>query len=64
MVCILSRGTSTASMLTRRELPSGMLLIDVLMHQHLPTSKIKFRGDELYLRPYLGFLRDITALIT
>ncbi|RVX14559.1 hypothetical protein CK203_017382 [Vitis vinifera] len=28
MVRILSRGTSTASVLTRRELPSGMLLID------------------------------------
>ncbi|KAL6347289.1 hypothetical protein AAG906_013725 [Vitis piasezkii] len=52
MVRILSRGTSTTSVLTRRELPFGMLLID-------------FRGEELYLRPYLGFLRDITsALIT
>ncbi|RVW92438.1 hypothetical protein CK203_042635 [Vitis vinifera] len=35
MVRILSRGTSTASVLTRRELPSGMLLIDVLLRANL-----------------------------
>ncbi|RVW89128.1 hypothetical protein CK203_040301 [Vitis vinifera] len=35
MVCILSRGTSTASVLTRRELPSGMLLIDVLLRANI-----------------------------
>ncbi|RVW76380.1 hypothetical protein CK203_049857 [Vitis vinifera] len=35
MVRILSRGTSTASVLTRRELPSGMLLIDVLLHANI-----------------------------
>ncbi|RVW25146.1 hypothetical protein CK203_117327 [Vitis vinifera] len=35
MVRILSRGTSTASVLTRRELPSGMLLIDVLLRANI-----------------------------
>ncbi|RVW80045.1 hypothetical protein CK203_055809 [Vitis vinifera] len=35
MVRILSRGTSTASVLTRRELPSGMLLIDMLLRANL-----------------------------
>ncbi|RVW21921.1 hypothetical protein CK203_101098 [Vitis vinifera] len=35
MVRILSRGTSTASVLTRRELPSGMLFIDVLLRANL-----------------------------
>ncbi|RVW78551.1 hypothetical protein CK203_049787 [Vitis vinifera] len=35
MVRILSRGTSTASVLTRRELPSRMLLIDVLLRANL-----------------------------
>ncbi|RVW87304.1 hypothetical protein CK203_037169 [Vitis vinifera] len=38
MVRILSRGTSTASVLTRRELPSGMLLIDVLLRANLSPS--------------------------
>ncbi|RVW29288.1 hypothetical protein CK203_103578 [Vitis vinifera] len=65
MVRILSWGTSTASVLTRKELPSGMLLIDVLLRTNIFPLHIKFRGEELYLRPYLGFLRDITsALIT
>nr|CAN81321.1 hypothetical protein VITISV_031240 [Vitis vinifera] len=46
MVRILSRGTSTASVLTRRELPSGMLLIDVLLRANLfPLQhKIQRRG--------------------
>ncbi|RVW23765.1 hypothetical protein CK203_097595 [Vitis vinifera] len=35
MVRILTRGTSTASVLTRRELPSGMLLIDVLLRANI-----------------------------
>ncbi|KAL6319957.1 hypothetical protein AAG906_037033 [Vitis piasezkii] len=35
MVHILSKGTSTASVLTRRELPSGMLLIDVLLRANI-----------------------------
>ncbi|RVW31010.1 hypothetical protein CK203_100671 [Vitis vinifera] len=35
MVRILSRGTSTASVLTRRELPSRMLLIDVLLRANI-----------------------------
>nr|CAN82875.1 hypothetical protein VITISV_035364 [Vitis vinifera] len=35
MVRILSRGTSTASVLTRRELPSGMLLIHVLLRANI-----------------------------
>ena len=65
MVRILSRGISTASVLTRKELPSGMLLIDVLLRANLSPFSTKFRGEELYLRPYLGFLRNITlALIT
>ncbi|RVW33553.1 hypothetical protein CK203_095918 [Vitis vinifera] len=38
MVRILSRGTSTASVLTRRELPSGMLLIDVLLRANIPLQ--------------------------
>ncbi|RVW58363.1 hypothetical protein CK203_110920 [Vitis vinifera] len=38
MVRILSRGTSTASVLTRRELPSGMLLIDILEHLGYPEE--------------------------
>ncbi|RVW76512.1 hypothetical protein CK203_053324 [Vitis vinifera] len=41
MVRILSRGTSTASVLTRRELPSGMLLIDVLLRANLFPFSIK-----------------------
>ena len=46
MVRILSRGTSIASVLTRRELPSGMLLIDVLLHANLfPLQhKVQRRG--------------------
>nr|CAN81182.1 hypothetical protein VITISV_034613 [Vitis vinifera] len=46
MVCILSRGTSTASVLTRRELPSGMLLIDVLLRANIfPLQhKVQRRG--------------------
>ncbi|RVW33672.1 hypothetical protein CK203_113943 [Vitis vinifera] len=44
MVRILSRGTSTASVLTRRELPSGMLLIDVLLRANLSPFSTKFRG--------------------
>ncbi|RVW76335.1 hypothetical protein CK203_049838 [Vitis vinifera] len=46
MVRILSRGTSTASVLTRRELPSGMLLIDVLLRANLfPLQhKVQRRG--------------------
>ncbi|RVW20229.1 hypothetical protein CK203_112025 [Vitis vinifera] len=61
MVRILSRGTSTASVLTRRELPSGMLLIDVLLRANLfPFSKFR---EELYLRRYLGFLRAISSAL-
>ncbi|RVW84643.1 hypothetical protein CK203_044644 [Vitis vinifera] len=41
MVRILSRGTSTASVLTRRELPSGMLLIDVLLRATSSHFSIK-----------------------
>ncbi|KAL6310813.1 hypothetical protein AAG906_017515 [Vitis piasezkii] len=46
MVHILSRGTSTASVLTRRELPSGMLLIDVLLRANIfPLQhKVQRRG--------------------
>ncbi|RVW86230.1 hypothetical protein CK203_046102 [Vitis vinifera] len=46
MVRILSRGTSTASVLTRRELPSGMLLIDVLLRANIfPLQhKVQRRG--------------------
>nr|CAN77002.1 hypothetical protein VITISV_028504 [Vitis vinifera] len=46
MVCILSRGTSIASVLTRRELPSGMLLIDVLLRANIfPFQhKVQRRG--------------------
>ncbi|RVW39716.1 hypothetical protein CK203_114030 [Vitis vinifera] len=46
MVRILFRGTSTASVLTRRELPSGMLLIDVLLRANLfPLQhKVQRRG--------------------
>ncbi|RVX08261.1 hypothetical protein CK203_017825 [Vitis vinifera] len=47
MVRILSRGTSTASVLTRRELPSGMLLIDVLLRATFSPFSTKFRGEEL-----------------
>ncbi|WKA01356.1 hypothetical protein VitviT2T_019639 [Vitis vinifera] len=49
MVCILSRGTSTASVLTRRELPSGMLLIDVLLRANIfPLQhKVQRRGTIL-----------------
>ncbi|RVW91334.1 hypothetical protein CK203_035416 [Vitis vinifera] len=36
----------------RRELPSGMLLIDVLLRANLFPFSIKFRGEELYLRHY------------
>ncbi|RVW73850.1 hypothetical protein CK203_056672 [Vitis vinifera] len=56
MVRILSRGTSTASVLTRRELPSGMLLIDVLLRanifplQHKRKSiRRSFRADVIPL---------------
>ncbi|RVW91112.1 hypothetical protein CK203_039897 [Vitis vinifera] len=46
MVRILSRGTSTASFFTRRELPSGMLLIDVLLRANIfPLQyKVQRRG--------------------
>ncbi|RVW64493.1 hypothetical protein CK203_040392 [Vitis vinifera] len=47
MVRILSRGTSTASVLTRRELPSGMLLIDVLLRANIfPFSIRKSPSEE------------------
>ncbi|RVW20097.1 hypothetical protein CK203_113216 [Vitis vinifera] len=49
MVRILSRGISIASVLTRKELPSGMLLIDVLLRANIFHFSIKFREDELYL---------------
>ncbi|KAJ9678917.1 hypothetical protein PVL29_020964 [Vitis rotundifolia] len=35
MVCILSRGTSGESSIRRKELPSGMLLIDVLLRSNI-----------------------------
>ena len=35
MVCILSRGTSTDSILLCKELPPGMLLVDVLLRSNL-----------------------------
>ncbi|RVW22891.1 hypothetical protein CK203_107856 [Vitis vinifera] len=46
MVRILSRGTSTASVWTRRELPSGMLLLDVLLRANIfPLQhKVQRRG--------------------
>ncbi|RVW12807.1 hypothetical protein CK203_112242 [Vitis vinifera] len=46
MVHILSRGTSTASVLTRRKLPFGMLLIDVLLRANIfPLQhKVQRRG--------------------
>ena len=46
MVHILSRGTSIASVLTRRELPSRMLLIDVLLRANIfPLQhKVQRRG--------------------
>ena len=49
MVHILSRGTFTASVLTRRELPSGMLLIDVLLRANIfPLQhKVQRRGTIL-----------------
>ncbi|RVX06603.1 hypothetical protein CK203_029585 [Vitis vinifera] len=47
MVRILSRGTSTASVLTRRELPSGMLLIDVLLRATYSPFSIRKSSEEL-----------------
>ena len=46
MVRILSRGTSITLVLTRRELPSGMLLIDVLLRANIfPLQhKVQRRG--------------------
>ncbi|RVW69106.1 hypothetical protein CK203_060680 [Vitis vinifera] len=46
MVRILSRGTSTTTVLTRRELPFGMLLIDVLLRANIfPLQhKVQRRG--------------------
>ena len=35
MVCILSRGTSTDSILLRKELPPGMLFVDMVLHSNL-----------------------------
>ena len=35
MVRILSRGTSTRSFLLRKELPPGMLLLDVVLHSNI-----------------------------
>ncbi|RVW11934.1 hypothetical protein CK203_111187 [Vitis vinifera] len=49
--------------MTRRELPSGMLLIDVLLRANLFPFSIKFRGEELYLRHYSGFLRAISSAL-
>ncbi|RVW34496.1 hypothetical protein CK203_110312 [Vitis vinifera] len=46
MVRILSRGTSTASVLTRRELPSGMLLIDVLLRANIFPLQHKEEASE------------------
>ncbi|RVW62023.1 hypothetical protein CK203_064778 [Vitis vinifera] len=59
MVRILSRGTSTTSVLTRRELPSGMLLIDVLLRANIfPLQhKVQRRGAilEALFRIYEGY---------
>ena len=35
MVCILSRGTSIDLILLRKELPPGMLIVDVVLHSNL-----------------------------
>ena len=35
MVRILSKGTSTSSFLFRKELPSGMFLLDVVLHSNI-----------------------------
>ena len=35
MVCILSKGTSTDSILLQKELPLRMLLVDVVLHSNL-----------------------------
>ncbi|RVW58827.1 hypothetical protein CK203_104025 [Vitis vinifera] len=46
MVRILSRGTSTTLVLTRRELPFGMLLIDVLLRANIFHFSIKESPSE------------------
>ncbi|RVW31211.1 hypothetical protein CK203_082893 [Vitis vinifera] len=67
MVRILSRGTSTASVLTRRELPSGMLLIDVLLRANIfPLQhKVQRRGAilEALFRISEGYYFDPHHLI-
>ncbi|RVW67655.1 hypothetical protein CK203_063523 [Vitis vinifera] len=57
MVRILSRGTSTASVLTRRELPSGMLLIDVLLRANLFPLQHKRKSIR---RSFKGQMHPIT----
>ena len=67
IVRILSRGTSTASVLTRRELPSGMLLIDVLLRANLfPLQhKVQRRGAilEALFRISEGYYLDRKSVV-
>ncbi|RVW66453.1 hypothetical protein CK203_065187 [Vitis vinifera] len=59
MVCILLRGTSGDTWLLRKELPSGMLLVDVLLRSNIfPLQhSVQRRGPILnaLFRIYMGF---------
>ena len=63
MVRILSRGTSTCSFLLRKELPPGMLLVDVVLRPTYFHFSIWCRGDKLYWRLYSGYQRVSTLAL-
>ena len=47
MVRILSKGTSTRSFLLRKELPPGMLLIDVMLCSNIPLQHMVQRREAI-----------------
>ncbi|KAJ9707466.1 hypothetical protein PVL29_002481 [Vitis rotundifolia] len=52
MVCILSRGTSGESSIRRKELPSGMLLIDVLLRSNIFPLQHLVISEGFYFGPH------------
>ncbi|RVX04709.1 hypothetical protein CK203_024973 [Vitis vinifera] len=56
-------GTSTRSFLLRKELPPGMLLVDVVLRSNIFPLQHMVQGDELYWRLYSGYQRSIWAIL-
>ncbi|KAL6331840.1 hypothetical protein AAG906_020184 [Vitis piasezkii] len=56
MVRILSRGTLGDTCLLRKELPSRMLLVDVLLRSNIFPLHIQCRGEDLFWMHYTGYI--------